>query len=311
MNNNSNNIYFHLPGFYHNYEFNVFFIEYFMNNRDKFYDNVQIGSFYDSFPGSIWDGGRSFSGEIVENIVLSPDTMQYILNTFNSYGIPCRFTFTNSLLKPEHLNDIIGNISLQLAYNGNNQVIVNSDILESYIRERYPKYPLISSTTKVLRDDISSLQEELDKDYFLVVPDYSFNNTLELFNIEHKEKCEILLNDTCHPSCACRKLHYEYYSKLNIERNWDKTKCFQCIHPEIKRQSFYNLLKTNPAHVTVEDLYEKYVPSGFSNFKIIGRSDLDSSIMEYYIYYLVKPMYKDEVRSEMFLCLKQCEYITS
>lgn len=301
-----NNIYFHLPGFYHHYTFNLLFLSYFINNKKKFYDNIQIGSFYDSFPGTIWDGGRVFGEEIHNETSLSPQIMQQILNSFNSYDIPCRFTFTNSLLTKNHLNDIIGNISLQLAYNGNNQVTINSDILENYIRERYPKFPLISSTTKVLRDNISSLENELNKDYFLVVPDYSFNNTDELFKISNKEKCEILVNDSCHPKCEYRKRHYQLYSKVNIERSLNCLNDFSCAYPDIKNQSFYKLLKNNPAHITVDNLYNKYVKAGFRNFKIIGRTDEDSSVMEYYLYYMVKPEYKQEIFSEMIMWLKKC-----
>lgn len=302
-------IYFHLPGFYHHYGFNLLFIEYFRNNKEKFYDNIEIGSVFDSFPGCIWDGGRIFGEELENNLVLHPLKIKQVITEFNNMNIPCRFTFSNSLLEKRHLSDPLGTLILQLAYNGNNQVIVNSPLFEEYIRKNYPKYPLISSTTKVLRG-IEDLQEELNKDYFLVVSDISFNNTDDLFNLNHKEKCEILLNDTCAAKCTCRQKHYLYYSEVNLrEKNIEDIPKFECIHPEIKDKTFYELLKTNPSHVTVEDLYNKYVPAGFRHFKMIGRSDWDLAIAEYYLYYMVKPEYQTEVLSQLIRFIKMAGYL--
>jgi collagenase-like PrtC family protease len=52
----------------------------------------------------------------------------------------------------------------------------------------------------------------------------------------------------------------------------------------------------NHSFVTVEDLYKKYVPAGFSNFKLEGRAFNKYKIAESYMYYLVKPEYRDMVR---------------
>ena len=58
-----------------------------------------------------------------------------------------------------------------------------------------------------------------------------------------------------------------------------------------------------PLHISPEDIYEKYVPMGFSNFKIEGRSIPDVNVLENYVYYMVRPEYKDEVRLEMLIML--------
>lgn len=42
---------------------------------------------------------------------------------------------------------------------------------------------------------------------------------------------------------------------------------------------------------------------GFENFKIEGRSVPDVNVLENYIYYMVKPEFKDEVRLELLLSL--------
>ena len=42
---------------------------------------------------------------------------------------------------------------------------------------------------------------------------------------------------------------------------------------------------------------------GFENFKIEGRSVPDVNILENYIYYMVKPEFRDKVRLEILLML--------
>ena len=61
--------------------------------------------------------------------------------------------------------------------------------MENYIRENYPKYKIISSTTKrILGHD--AFLEELNKDYYQVCLDYDLNHDMELLN---------------HPSYYCRE----------------------------------------------------------------------------------------------------------
>ena len=89
-----------------------------------------------------------------------------------------------------------------------NGVIVVSPILEQYIREKYPKYKITSSTCKRITD-INKLNEESDKDYDIVVLDYDFNNKFDLLEqVKNKEKCEILINACCQPNCPNRVKHY-------------------------------------------------------------------------------------------------------
>jgi collagenase-like PrtC family protease len=63
-----------------------------------------------------------------------------------------RFTFSNSLLEEKHIYDTYCNLIMEEADTGNNEVIVNSPILEQYLRENYPNYKYISSTTKCERN---------------------------------------------------------------------------------------------------------------------------------------------------------------
>ena len=51
-----------------------------------------------------------------------------------------------------------------------------------------------------------------------------------------------------------------------------------------------------PTVLKVEELYNVYVPMGFNNFKIEGRTYHIFDVLETYIYYLVKPEWQNRVR---------------
>ena len=107
--------------------------------------------------------------------------IEAILKVYNSRGIPARFTWTNALLEEKHLQDPYCNLIMELADNGINQVLVNTPVLEEYIRRKYPAYRLISSTTKRITG-VEGLLEELKKDYYLVVLDYDLNHDKQALN---------------------------------------------------------------------------------------------------------------------------------
>ena len=49
-------------------------------------------------------------------------------------------------------------------------------------------------------------------------------------------------------------------------------------------------------HITPDDIWNKYVPMGFSDFKIEGRNTSVFNLAEIYLYYMVKPEWIDEAR---------------
>ena len=48
----------------------------------------------------------------------------------------------------------------------------------------------------------------------------------------------------------------------------------------------------NPAFVGTELIYRGYLPNGFSNFKIEGRSLGSAIVLEFLLYYMTKPEYQ-------------------
>ena len=292
---------FHIPDFTHHYGVNLAIAMMLKNCPEYFREGVEIASVFGTFPQSLWNGGRTTGGKCDMNYV------KHVLKTFNNIGIPLRFTFTNPVLEEKHLSDKFCNDIMKLADNGLNEVIVNSPILEEYIRTVYPRYKLTSSTCKRITE-LDKLKEELEKDYSIVVVDYDFNNKYELLEqIPHKEKCEILINPCCDPNCKKRVEHYRRIGLQQIEFcehienhpgepfDLEKSAHETAIGCGCGTRSAFEIRKL-PNNITPDDIWDKYVPMGFSQFKIEGRTANLLNTVENYMYYMVKPEYRDQAR---------------
>lgn len=304
---------FHIPDFMNHLYLNLLLINDIKLHPECWHDDIKIASIFGNFCGSVWNGGRYLGGST------DPRAIAAITKTINDLGVPLRFTFTNPLITKEHLGDGFGNSLLRLANNGMNEVIVMSPILEEYIRKNYPDYKITSSTCKQI-EDIGAVKEELGKDYKYVVLDYNFNNKFDLLGQipeQSREKCEILVNACCQPNCPRRGEHYRQIGREQI-REWEykKNKLNRVpFHAEEFRCPSMNLdlyhITKHSTHVSPEAIYEKYVPMGFVNFKIEGRTAPDTNLLETYIYYMSKPETRDETRLRMLNTLtKKHRYFT-
>lgn len=293
---------FHLPDFCGNYKMNLYLADTLNEHPEYFYDDIKIASSYGCFPPAAWNGGRTVTGAVRREFI------DFIIRQYNSRGIPIRYTFTNPLIKEIHLTDPFCNMITRIAENGLNEIIVNVPVLEDYIRKNYPRYPLISSTVKQI-EDRDALLAELEKDYKLVVLDYNWNNRFdELETLPHKDKIEILVNPYCTPHCKRRKKHYEFLGERQFEHNLQvfgnekqalkpiPQKEFPCPNMSF---DFYDTTGFE-THVSPQQIHEKYVPMGYENFKIEGRLMHPADILESYMYYMVKPEYRDMLRLKMF-----------
>lgn len=286
---------FYLPDFFYLFKLNINTILYMRKNPNFFYDGITVKAVYGAFPPSIWNGGRTMSFDFVErNAIIAA------LKNFNGLGVALRYTFTNILLTEEHVHDSYCNECMRLGDNGMNEVLVNSPILEAYIRDRYPRYRIISSTTKGIKT-IDGLNQELEK-YPIVVADYTLNNKEALFQIPNRDRCEILLNTNCADNCQSRQKHYRFLAKLQLQQEVEP---FHCPYgrDHVLTLNMHDMMKTNKSFVTVEDLYGKYVPAGFKEFKIEGRKLNQYEVIEYYVYYLVKPEYRDKARVDLMFAI--------
>lgn len=307
---NNMKIKFHLPGLRFNYPLNMMLCSMMKKYPEFFRPDVEIGSFFGEFPTSRWNGGRFSNGDQCD-----AGFIQNVIRTINAQGIPIRYTYTNPLLHESDLKDEYCNFCMKAADNGMNEVLVVSPVLEEYIRKNYPGYKINSSTCKEIRT-IEALNEELEKDYNLVVLDYNLNNQFELLEkIKDKARCEVLVNACCVPNCPRRGDHYKAIAKQQeiVLKNRKlppgkqlPMKGWQCAYGD--KNTFYTI-QDYPTFISPDDVYEKYVPMGFYNFKIEGRTANLFGLIDKYAHYLMKPERRDEGRLMLTLNLQQSKII--
>ena len=303
---------FHLPGLRYNYPLNMIFVDLMKNFPQYFMEDVEIASFFGDFPTSRWGGGR-FCGDDQ----CDAGFIRNVIRTINAQNIPVRFTFTSPLITEEDLADPYCNFCMQVGDNGMNEVMVVSPILEQYIRERYPSYKINSSTCKEIRN-LEALQEELSKDYNFVVLDFNLNPCLELLaQIKDKSHCELLVNACCQPNCPRRGEHYRFVAEENLALLHNRScppeerisvKKWTCKYGE--NNSVYSIQD----YVTVispEKIREIYMPMGFENFKLEGRTANLYNLIETYCYYMVKPEYQGDARILLLTNLEKNHVITA
>lgn len=279
---------FYLPDFNVFRNINGFTVNLLSTNPEYFYEGVEIGGVYGSFPGAIWNGGRLVNG------FMSYQEIEYLIKQYNQNHIPLRYTFTNSLIEEKHLYDTYCNIVMELANNGQNEVIINSPILEEYLRKHYPNFKYILSTTRCERD-IDKINKAT-KNYDLVVIDYRDNKNMKFLEaIENKDKIELLVNAYCDPNCPRRKEHYEAIAELQLNYKVIEPKTHSFTSCPTYKKQFYDILEY-PTVITKEELYGKYSEMGFQHFKLEGRTMPIQQVIESYLYYMIKPEYINKVR---------------
>ena len=287
--------YYHLPGLFEFYELYRMFLPLFREHREYFYDWCEIGSIYGAPGDCLWGGGRVGFGD------QRPEDVAQLMR---EYDISSRLTFSNSLLREEHLADSKCNALCTLfEKNGSaeNGVILCSDLLLDYLRERYPGFYFVSSTTKVLTE-FRQLEAELDREAFrYVVPDFRLNKAFDRLNAlpaEKKRKVEFLCNECCRFDCRDRKACYENVSRKSLGEDCDD---HICTSPNAARGYRFSDAMKNPGFIGIDDIQNVYLPNGFSHFKIEGRSLGSAVILEFLLYYMTKPEYQLLVREEIYL----------
>lgn len=285
--------YYHLPGLFEFYELYRLFLPLFREHREFFYDWCEIGSIYGASGDCIWGGGRVGFGD--EDPVKVRDLM-------NEYDIPARLTFSNLFIEKEHLSDRKCNELCRLFEKSiRNGIIVSSDLLMDHIRKNYPGYYFVSSTTKVLTD-INDLKTELEREEFeYVVPDFRLNRKLAdagVLRDDLKRKVEFLCNECCYFGCSERKSCYENVSRKCLGE--DVPDHF-CASPGASKGYRFSDAMKNPGFIGTGDILNIYMPAGFTQFKIEGRSLGSAMILEFLLYYMTKPEYRLNVREEIYL----------
>jgi len=288
-------VYYHLPGLFEFYELYKAFLPLFCEHREYFYEWCEIGSIYGALSDCLWGGGRVGFGDAAPEAVAA---------LTKEYGISARLTFSNSLLREEHLADKKCN-ALCALFEKNGAapigVIVHSDLLLDYIKAKYPGFYFVSSTTKVLTE-FSRFEAELNRDEFsYVVPDFRLNKQfakLNALSAAQKQKVEFLCNECCWFGCQDRKKCYENVSQKNLGETQED---HVCASPNAGRGYRFSDAMKNPGFIGINDIQNVYAPQGFRHFKIEGRSLGSAVILEFLLYYMTKPEFQLKVREEIYL----------
>lgn len=288
---------YHLPGLFEFYEFYKVFLPLYREHRGWFYDWCDIASIYGAPEGCLWGGGRTSLGK---------SDARDVLVLMDMYNISARLTFSNSLLREEHLadkkcNELCRIFEIAKIPSG---VIVHSDLLVDYLKSKHPDLYLISSTTKVLTD-FYNLRTELERsDFKYVVPDFRLNKALEKLSAltkEEKDKVEFLCNECCDINCHSRKACYENVSRKNLATAGEEIPDHKCTGKDGQGGYKFSKAMKSPAFISIQDIKKTYLPMGFTNFKIEGRGLGSAMLLEFILYYMTKPEHHLEVREEIYL----------
>ena len=286
---------YHLPGLFEFYGLYRVFLPLFYEHRDYFYEWCDIGSVYGVPENCIWGGGR------IEEGTQNPKD---VLALLKEYGISGRLTFSNSLLSGKHLSDFRCNAICRMFEESDgpeNGVIVHSELLLDYLRRTYPGLYFVSSTTKVLTEFPELLKELNREEFRYVVPDFRLNKKFkewDTLSSAEKDKVEFLCNECCSFGCKDRKACYESVSRLNLGERGEE---HRCSAPDAEEGYVFSKAMKNPGFLSTEEIWEEYLPMGFSNFKIEGRGLGSALILEFLLYYMTKPEHQLEVREKVYL----------
>ena len=181
-----------------------------------------------------------------------------------------------------------------------NGVIVHSELLLNYLQQHYPELYLVSSTTKVLTDPQAFQAEVRRPEFRYVVPDFRLNKSfdaLDTLSQPEKDKVEFLCNECCWFGCTERRRCYEAVSRKNLGEVCEH----RCTAPGAQEGYRFSKAMENPGFIGTADIRERYLPLGFSNFKLEGRGLGSALVLEFLLYYLTRPEYQIHVREAIYL----------
>lgn len=268
----------------------------YLKERELFRDEVRIAGLYGCI-ASCWGSGR------VIHVSAQPEEVAEYMRSYPE--ISCELVFSNSLVNESLCHESNGNRLMKAFSENNVDVIINSPILEKYLRDSYGhEFGLISSITKVSSksDTISELTEVRSDGNFRykrVIVNGNFTKDFDfLSNIPNPRRCEILVNDVCTVVCPLRKEHFLIYDKAALGEPIVTNLC-NADNGDIVASPLYKMMSFSQ-FVKIEEL-NRYTSRDICHFKIQGRTDYDSNYIETLVYYLIKLKHQAEVRQRLML----------
>ena len=331
---------FHLPGLSFNFPLNMLFVDLLKTKPELFREGVEVGSFFGEFPTSLWNGGRfsygvqcpedmvrfvvksindlgipvrytytnpiifeedladpycNFCMQVGDNgmnevMILSPILEKYIREKYPSYkhnSSTCKeikdIDKLNAELKKDYYLVVLDqNLNRDLDFiekiedKQRMELLVNSCCGPNCAR-RAEHYRVISAQQRVVfanRDIVMNGKDP--KEVMEALPDYVKERLPKA-----AKQGQLSRDSAGHVVIPLPEWHCEYG-----EYNTPYT------------------IRTNLNYIPVEDVWEKYVPMGFCNFKIEGRTGNVFSLVDNYVNYTCTPEGRDEARYTLLTHLK-------
>ena len=211
-----------------------------------------------------------------------------IMEKYQGMGIGCRLTFSSTLITEKDLDDKVSNALLGKLNEGReNGVIISSDLLAVYVKEKYKNLCIISSQVKPstevgLGNDTVEYYNNLFNMYDLVVVNpVKCRDEEFLRKLEYKDRVEFITNHRCRPNCTLAKKHYELQMEFEREdmagRNTRRIK--EALENLLSTCSCYRMEKPLENSILSNSEIERLCDIGFKHFKLEGRDNNGISFM--------------------------------
>ncbi len=236
-------------------------------------------------PLFLWNSGR------VRAEMLHGETeIRRALEGYVKRGISVDLTFTNLLLKEEHMKNPLGNRLLEWfashCHSGmRHAVIIGSDALYDHVKRHYPQLRTVSSILRITQDGgkgkldaYLALAERYDK--VMIHPDDTWNFDL-LERLPDKDKYELIINEYCMRNCPMRPFHYSTLSHLSLDFFGHDTSAFDkaisrngCSNPRGQLAD----PALDVAALSTPEIARLY-HMGFRRFKLQGRGNPNGGLL--------------------------------
>lgn len=282
---------FYCPGFVEGIDAYIELIKLQKEYPYLFNPDVNIKKIFGCFPNMIWNGGGFCFGDII-----LPRQAEEIVQKYTDLNIPLQLTCTNPMLQPTDVYDRYCNFIMSIFDNGLNEILVSSPYLEDYIRSKYPNYKIDKSI--IASEEEYNYEEALEYYNTVVLPRRHGKNFdfLKTIKDKNKDRIEILCNDPCPENCPRLYEHYKQFGKVTLYEIEPEDKRAYCIM-NFKEQPDW--IRNKEDMILIDEIYEKYLPLGFTEFKLSGRSSY-KNILTSIIPYLIKKEYQFEVFAYFF-----------
>lgn len=249
-------------------------------------------------PACAWNGGR-----VTDYKIANLDFIEKELEKIASFYMTPTFTFNNSSITMDDLQDEYCNKLLKIISKTNSEVIIMSELLFKYIKDKYSNIKICASVIKSTYQDVKKIDEtnyinSLTKKYDRVVirPEYVIYNYNNLSAINDKSKIEILVNQHCARNCSKSMIDYKLIELHN--------------KGIITREQLYNTSRkicpiSRNNKVLTNCLNEKEIKcclnAGISQFKLQGRNLASETVLSE----LMKYFFSENIDKKLLLDILQ------